>query len=290
MKPSPFEYVRATSVEDAVKALATHGDRAKLLAGGQSLIPMMNFRVVAPEVLIDIARIPALSEIGTGDGVVRIGAMARHNAVRTSADVTGHCPLLAEAYGHVAHNTIRNRGTIGGNLCHHDPASEVPLVMVLLGATLVLTGPSGNRSVPAEDFFVDTMETAIAEDEVLIRIDVPFQKADEGWGFHETSSRKSDYAIVCAAARLRVQDGNFVDVRVGFNGAGPTTKRMPQVEAALEGKPATDATIDAAVKLAAELADPTDDVHADAAYKRDLVASLGRRALKQARDRARAGN
>lgn len=290
MKPSPFEYVRATSVDDAVKALASHGGRAKLLAGGQSLIPMMNFRLAAPEVLIDIGNIPALAKIEVGDARLHIGAANRHNAVMSSEAVRRHCPLLADAYSHVAHLTIRNRGTIGGNLCHHDPASEVPLVLTLLGASLVLTGPSGDRVVPADEFFVGMMETTIREDEILTRIDVPFQKDGEGWAFEEMSTRKGDYAIVCAAVRLQVSGGKFHNVRVGFNGAGVATKRMPEVEQALEGHPATDDIIVVAMAMAAERADPSDDVQADAAYKRDLIRALGRRAAVRARDRASSGN
>ena len=286
MKPSPFEYVRATSVADAVSTLASYGDRAKLLAGGQSLIPMMNFRMIAPEVLIDIANISDLAVIETGDREMRIGAGAKHCSVMASDSVRQHCPLLADAYSHVAYSTVRNRGTIGGNLCHHDPASEVPLVLALMGASLVLTGPSGTRTLPADTFFLGMMETAIAEDEILVRVDVPFQAKGEGWSFHEMSTRKGDYAIVCAGVRLQLKDGNFSHVRIGFNGAGTATKRMAQVEQALEGQPATDDTIAAAVKLAAELAEPSDDVQADVAYKRDLVRALGRRALVQARDRA----
>lgn len=246
----------------------------------------MNFRMVAPEVLIDIANIPGLGEIEAGENELRIGASARHNAVMSSEAVRAHCPLLADAYSHVAHFTIRNRGTIGGNLCHHDPASEVPLVLALLGASLILTGPKGTRAVAADDFFLGLMETAIAEDEILVRIDVPFQEVGEGWSFHEMSTRKGDYAIVCAAVRLQVKGEAFHDVRIGFNGAGTATKRMAGVEQALEGKPATDDTIAVAVKLAAELADPSDDVQADIAYKRDLVSALGRRALQEARARA----
>lgn len=290
MKPSPFEYVRATSVDDAVKALSSYGGRAKLLAGGQSLIPMMNFRMAAPEVLIDIGNIASLTTIDIGEAQLHIGAGARHNAVMSSEAVRRHCPLLADAYSHVAHLTIRNRGTIGGNLCHHDPASEVPLVLTLLGASLVLTGPSGNRVVPADEFFVGMMETAIREDEILVRIDVPFQKDGEGWAFQEMSTRKGDYAIVCAAVRLQVTAGKFHDVRVGFNGAGVATKRMPEVEQALEGKAATDEIIAATMALAAERAEPSDDLQADVAYKRDLVSALGRRAMVQARDRAGNGN
>jgi aerobic carbon-monoxide dehydrogenase medium subunit len=286
VKPSPFEYVRATSVDDAVKSLAAHAGRAKLLAGGQSLIPMMNFRLTAPEVLIDIANIASLATIEARDGTLQIGAGTRHTMVLESELVQQHCPLLADAYSHVAHLTIRNRGTIGGNLCHHDPASEVPLVMTLLGATLVMTGPNGTRSVPADGFFLGMMETAIAEDEILVRIDVPFQAAGEGWAFEEMSVRKGDYAIVCAAVRLQVEDGAFRDVRVGFNGSGSETKRMAISEQALEGQPATDETIATAVGLAADHADPTDDPQADAAYKRDLIRALGRRALVSARARA----
>lgn len=286
MKPSQFDYIRPETVEDAVKALATHGDRAKVLAGGQSLIPMMNFRLAAPEVLVDIARIPTLSSVEAVDGTVRIGAGTRHNDVMAAKAVRQHVPLLAAAYAHVAHNVIRNRGTIGGNVCHNDPASEVPMVLTVLGATMHLAGTSSTRTLPAEDFFVDAMETATAEDELLVRIGVPFQTKGEGWSFHEMSNRKGDWAMAAAAVRLRVVDGSFAEVRVGITGAGPAVKRMPEVEAALEGRPASDETIAAAAALAAERADPTDGVHGDVAYNRDLIRAMGRRALTDARHRA----
>lgn len=289
MKPSSFEYLRPDSIEGVVAALAAHGERAKLLAGGQSLIPMMNFRMAAPEVLVDIGRIEGLSGITEGESGLRIGATTRHREVLASEAVRRRCPLLAAGYGHVAHHTVRNRGTIGGNVCHHDPASEVPLVLVLLGAEMTLAGPEGQRGVSAEDFFVDMMETACGADEVLTHISVPHQAEDEGWAFHEMSNRKGDYAMACAAARLRVVDGGFADVRLGFNGAGAATKRMAEVEAMLEGQPASDETIAAAAARAAELADPVEDAMADVAYKRDLIAALGRRALTEARDRATAG-
>jgi CO/xanthine dehydrogenase FAD-binding subunit len=288
VKPAPFDYIRASTVEDAVRALGQHGDRAKILAGGQSLIPMMNFRLITPEVLIDIGNIRTLSFIRREGDALVIGAGTTHGEVLRSDEVRKACPLLTEAYGHVAHHTIRNRGTIGGNVCHHDPASEVPLVLTLLDATLTLVGPNGSREVTAADFFVGMMETAAAPDELLTEIRIPAQPAGEGFAFAEVSMRKGDYAIVAAACRLRISGGNFTDVKLGFVGAGAHIKRMSQAEAAIENQPVSDQTIEAAVAEAARHAQPDQDVQADVDYKRDLVRTLGSRVLRTAHGRASA--
>lgn len=286
MKPGNFDYIRAVSVEEAVAALAAHGEGARLLAGGQSLIPMMNFRLVTPSVLIDIGRLGDLNTITIDGDTLVIGAGARHNAVLASEVVRNACPLLTDAYAHVAHHGVRNRGTIGGNVCQHDPASEVPLILVLLGARLTLVGPNGSRTVASADFFVDQMETTAASDEILTQVRVPRQDAGVGWAFDEVSPRKGDYAIVGAGCLVSVDDGTFGTARVGFIGAGAHIKRMPGVEAMLEGHPATDATIEVASERAVELAEPSDDVQADAEYKRDLIRTLGARVMRRAMARA----
>jgi aerobic carbon-monoxide dehydrogenase medium subunit len=289
VKPAQFEYIKAATIEDAVRALGQHGDRARILAGGQSLIPMMNFRLITPEVLIDIGNIKTLSFIRREGDALVIGAGTTHTEILKSADVKKACPLLTEAYGHVAHHTIRNRGTIGGNICHHDPASEVPLVLTLLDATLTLVGPNGSREVPAAEFFVGMMETAAASDELLTEIRIPAQPDGEGFAFAEVSTRKGDYAIVAAACRLNVRGGSFTDVKLGFVGAGAHIKRIPEAEAALENQPASDQSIEKAVAEAAKRAQPDEDVQADVAYKLDLVRTLGSRVLRTAHGRATAG-
>ena len=282
MKPSSFRYVRATSIDEAVQALSEGGEDAKILAGGQSLIPLMNFRMSAPSVLVDISRIAEIKSISQEGGTIKIGAGVCHNDVLASESVRNACPLLIEAYGHVAHHAIRNRGTIGGNICHHDPASEVPLILTLLNAQLTLVSPSGTRTVEAADFFVDAMETVTAEDELLVEVSIPAQTQSEGWAFEEKSSRVKDFATVSAGCRLTIANGQFSDVRVGITGGGAHIKRMAAVEAMLEGASASTETIQAAATLASESAEPTDDVQADAAYKRDLIQVLCARTLSAA--------
>ena len=203
MKPAPFHYLRAASVDDALQALADNPD-ARILAGGQSLIAMMNLRLIKPACLIDINRIAHLGYIREdGDGVA-IGALARHNDVKHSPLVGARCPLLTEAYESIAHHTVRNRGTLGGNLCHADPSSETPAVMIAVGATLVLRSLRGSREVAAEDFFLGTYETAAQQDEMLVEIRIPGRGA-HGWAFAEISNRHGDFAIAVIAATLRLR-------------------------------------------------------------------------------------
>jgi len=286
MKPSAFEYVRATSVDDAISALSQHGDEARLLAGGQSLIAMMNTRLAEPKVLVDIGRLSDLSYIRVEGDALCIGALTTHNTVLQSAEVAAHCPLISAAYANVAHHTVRNRGTLGGNLCHNDPASEMPLAASLLDAELVLRGSSGERRMAAEEFFVDTFHTAAHADEILTEIRFARQGAGEGWAFEVVSQLKGDYAIVAAGCRFAMIDGVCRNVRLGFVGAGPTIKRVAAAEAALEGQPLNDATIAAVAEAAVGAVDPHADMHADVQYKLDLVQALSDRVLKQAASRA----
>lgn len=286
MKPSAFEYVRASSVDDAVGALAQHGEDARLLAGGQSLIAMMNTRLAQPSVLVDIGRLSDLSHIRIENDLVSVGALATHNTVLGSADVAAHCPLITAAYANVAHYTVRNRGTLGGNLCHNDPASEMPLVAALLDAEMVLRSTDGERRVSANDFFVDTFHTAARADEMLTEIRFARQDAGEGWAFEGVSQLKGDYAIVAAGCRFTIADGVCRNVRLGFVGAGPTIKRVQQAEAALEGAAMNETAVAAVAKAAVSAVDPHDDMHADVQYKLDLVEALCERVLKQAAARA----
>ncbi|RWI57123.1 MAG: xanthine dehydrogenase family protein subunit M [Mesorhizobium sp.] len=282
MKPSPFDYHCAKSVEDAIAALAAHGDGAMLLAGGQSLVPMMNLGLVTPEVLIDITRLSDLAYVRLDEDVLRIGALATHNTVMRAEDSARACPLLVSAYDNVAHHTIRNRGTLGGNVCHADPASEMPLVLTLLDATMVIHGVDGGRIVAAGDFFVDAFETAIATGEMLTEIRVPAQAAGEGYAFEEMSQRKGDFAIVSAGCRLSIEGGRMTNVRFGLTGAGAQNRRMTVLETMLEGAVWEARLLSDAVEVAVVNADPSDDIHADVAYKLDLVRAMSRRVLAAA--------
>ena len=283
MKPPRFRYLRADSVDGALQALADNPD-ARILAGGQSLIPLMNLRMVRPGCLIDINRIPDLGHIREdGDGIA-IGALARHNDVKHAPLVHARCPLLTEAYDSIAHHTVRNRGTLGGNLCHADPSSETPTVMIAMGATLVLRSLRGSREVGAEDFFIGTYETAAQQDEMLVEIRIPGMGAD-GWAFAEISNRHGDFAIAVIATRLRIADGRCTAARVVASGVGEHALRLTPAEDALVGGPIDDASLAAAAAAAAGAVDPHSDSHADAAYRRDAIAALTRRSLRRAAGR-----
>ena len=283
MKPARFRYLRAASVNDALQALADNPD-AQILAGGQSLIAMMNLRLVKPACLIDINRISKLGYIREDDDGIAIGALARHNDVKHSPLVQARCPLLTEAYESIAHHTVRNRGTLGGNLCHADPSSETPAVMVATGATLVLRSVSGSREVAAEDFFLGTYETARRQDEMLTEIRIPGRGAD-GWAFDEISNRHGDFAIAVIATTLRLAKGRCEAARVVASGVGEHAVRLKSAEEALIGGPIDDARLNAAAAAARDEVDPHSDSHADAAYRRDAIAALTRRTVRRAAER-----
>jgi carbon-monoxide dehydrogenase medium subunit len=282
MKPPAFAYERPTSLEGTLAALARHGDDAKVLAGGQSLIAMLNLRLLAPKTIIDAGRLSELDYIREDAGELRIGALTRHNTVMRSAEVAQHCPLIAEAYRFLSHHAIRNRGTIGGNLCHADPASELPVVALLLDATMVLKSSSGERRIRAGDFFKGPFETAARADELLTEVRFRAQPRGQGYAFDEVSQRHGDFALVAAGCTLAVADGVCRAVRLGYAGVGPHAVRVMEAEAALAGQPATGANFAKAAATAAEHVRPTGDVHADAAYRRDLVRALTRRVLAAA--------
>jgi carbon-monoxide dehydrogenase medium subunit len=287
MKPPPFAYERPADTNAALALLADHGSRAKVLAGGQSLLAMLNLRLVSPERLIDVSRLNELKYIRVAGNELRIGALTTHNAVLKSADVAAHCPIMAEAYRHVSHHTVRNRGTIGGSLCHNDPAAELPLVVHLLGASLMVRSKASERVIAADQFFRSNFETALKDDELLVEIRVPIPSKGHGWSFQEVSQRKGDFALVAAAAMLTLENGACRNVRLGFRNVGETTFRLKAVEAQIEGQAPSQRLFAAAASAAMKAVEPPSDLHADADYRRDLVMALTERVLNKAVERAR---
>jgi carbon-monoxide dehydrogenase medium subunit len=271
MIPAAFDYVRAASADEAVSLLAQHGDDAKLLAGGHSLIPLMKLRLASPAVLIDVARISDLSYIRDGGDHVAIGALTRHRDIETSDLLKTEVPILAHVASLVGDPQVRHRGTIGGSLAHGDPASDLPAVVLALGGTLIARGPSGERTIAAPDFFTGFLETALAPDEVLTEIRVP-KVAGAGWSYQKFNRRALDWAIVGVAA---VKNGT---TGVALVNMGSTPLRATAVEEALsQGASAADAA-----RKAAEGTDPPADLNASPEYRRHLAQVLVRRALQEA--------
>jgi CO/xanthine dehydrogenase FAD-binding subunit len=266
--------------------LSRHGSKAKLLAGGHSLIPMLNMRTIAPARLIDVGRLTELQYIIEEYGQLRIGALTTHNAILRSPIVAASCPIMTEAYAHVANHSIRNRGTLGGNLCHNDPAFEIPLVVTLLGATMIARSARSTRTIPAERFFKAPFATDLAPDEMLVEIRLPRLPAGHGYGFLEVSQRYGDRALIAAGCLLTLRYGTCRDVRIGFRNAVHNVFRVAAAEARLEGKPASAAAINEAAEAAADNVVSAGDLHADEAYRRDLTGTLSRRVLRTACARA----
>ena len=281
MKPAPFAYVCATTLEQVFDLLDEYGDDARILAGGQSLMATLNMRLSAPEVLIDINRIDGLAGISVDGGALRIGALTRHSDVAASADVARHAPLIAKAMPHVAHVAIRNRGTFGGSIAFADPAAELPAVCRALRARFVLQGRDGSRTVEANDFFLGLFETARHPNEVLVAAEIPTIADGERASFIELARRHGDYAIVGIAAQGKVAGNTFSDMRLAFFGAGDRPILAAAANAALEGRAYSDETVAAAqAALDADL-DPMPDLNGSAATKMHLARVLTGRALKE---------
>ena len=273
MKAAAFNYVRVTSIDEAVKLLSGHGGGAKLLAGGQSLLPALNLRLMNPEVLIDIGGIESLRGIRIDGGTVRIGALTRHADLLVSPLIAAHVPLLARAMPHIAHPAIRNRGTIGGSLAHADPASELPACVQALSATLVLQGPEGERRVAASDFFTGLYQTALAPDEVLAAIKIPMIEADERAYFDEFARRSGDYAIVGLAAQARLSGDRLITLRLCFFGLGERATLCPTASGILTQPLTPNVVANAQAALARDL-QPQNDHQASAAARLHLARVL----------------
>jgi carbon-monoxide dehydrogenase medium subunit len=278
MIPVEFEYVAPTTLEEALALLSEHGDDAKVIAGGQSLLPVLRMRLNAPEVVIDLSRIESLRGVRDEGEALVIGAMTTHHEVLHDPLVAQHATLLARAEQEVADAQIRHRGTIGGALAHADPAGDLGAPVLALGAELLIVGPSGARTVPAEQFFVDLFETAIGEDELLTGIRV---RKHTGWGAHyEKFVRVAhQWPIVAVAAAVRVEDGTIREARVGLTNMGSTPLRARSVEEALVGQPATEDAVATAASHAAEGTSPPSDLNGAADYRTHLARVLTRRAV-----------
>ena len=289
MKPAPFRYIAAASLEEALALKAEHGDEAKFLAGGQSLIPAMNFRMAQPAVLIDINPLAALSYVKQDGNVTRIGALTRYRTLQRDAAIAGKVTLMAEALPEVAHPAIRNRGTLGGNLSHADPASELPAVVLALGGTLHARSKKGARQIAARDFFTAALTTALADDELLTEIELPVLPPRSGTCFLEVARRRGDYAMMGVACTVTLDaNGDCSEARLAYCNAGETAMLAPKAAQILKGQRLADATARAAADAAKGEVRPFGNVHASADYQRHLAGVLTRRALLAAAERARA--
>ena len=282
MKPPRFEYHAAHSVDEAVELLGRYGGDAKVLAGGQSLMPMLNFRLARPAALVDVNRVAALAYVREDDGVVAFGAMTRQRTIEFSPVVAARLPLLREATRWVGHLPIRSRGTIGGSIAHADPSAEYPAVLTALGGEVVVQGPRGRRAVKAADLFEGYLTTSLEPEELLVEVRLPAMPAGAGYAFEEFARRHGDFAIVGIAAMVVREGARCAVARLATAGAGPVPVRLRAAEEILERDGLGDAAVAAAGARAAELVEPDADLHASAEYRRHLTGVLTVRALKRA--------
>jgi CO/xanthine dehydrogenase FAD-binding subunit len=286
MKPVAFDYLAAETLDEAISALSQAGADGKILAGGQSLVPMLNFRLVRPSLVIDINRIPHLDYVAALGEVVRIGALTRHHTLETSPVLRSHLPVVTSAMQHVAHLAVRNRGTIGGSLSHADPAAELPMLAVLLDAKIGIQSPRGRRMAEAKSFFIRSLTTDLGEDEIVTDVEFPVLPAGAGWAFEELARRAGDFALAAVGVTISARDGNADGVRIGMMGVGDTPLRAAEVEGLLAGRAVNAAAIEAAAAAIEATVEPNSDLHASADYRRFLVGALARRAIRAAWRRA----
>jgi aerobic carbon-monoxide dehydrogenase medium subunit len=291
MKPAPFKYVRASSLDQALSLKAEHGDEARFLAGGQSLIPSMNFRLARPSVLIDINGLAELGSIDRGEQEIRVGALTRYCALERNGDFLKACPLFADALPHIAHPQIRNRGTIGGNLSHADPASELPAVTLAMKARMKLRSVRGERELEAAAFFVGLLTTDIQDDEMLVEIAFQRQPRRSGACFMEVARRRGDFALAGVAAMLALdEEGSCAVIRLTCCGVGDTPVDVSAAAAAMIGKPCSEQAIAAVAAEVQRVIEPAGNVHASVDYHRHVAGVLVQRALRAAHERAGHGS
>jgi carbon-monoxide dehydrogenase medium subunit len=286
MKSAVFEYARAASLAEACEWLRRDGDEAKLIAGGQSLVPMMNLRLAQPAELVDLGDLTGLDSIREVGGWLEVGALARHQAVADDELVRRRSPLLAEAASGIGHYAIRQRGTMGGSLAHADPAAQLPLIAVTLGAELELASPRGRRTVAATDFFISIMTTALEPDELIVAVRFPAVAAEEGQALRLFNRRIGDYAIVSVAASVQLRARRIERLRLGIGAVEPVPKLLAELAARQQGRHADAAWIAEVAAAARTAIDPEDDERTPALYRRELAETLVARALKTALERA----
>jgi CO/xanthine dehydrogenase FAD-binding subunit len=290
LKPPAFSYHDPRGVDEALALLREHGDEGKVLAGGQSLVPLLNFRLAHPEHLIDVNRVASLAGIRRTEGRLQIGAMTRQATLEGSLLVRDNWPLLTDALAYVAHPQIRNRGTVGGSVAHADPAAELPVAFAVLDARFRITGPRGEREVAPADFYVTHLTTTVEPDELLVAIDVPPVPARTGHAFTEFARRHGDFALGGAAALVTVdEDGVCERAALGLLAAAPTPLLAPEAEEVLVGERIDEATAGRAAERATAGIEPTGDIHGSSEYRKHLVEVMARRAIAAAAERATAG-
>jgi CO/xanthine dehydrogenase FAD-binding subunit len=282
MKPAAFDYVAPGSLEAAVRALVSASGEGKVMAGGQSLMPLLNFRMTRPTIIVDLLRIPHLASIELKGDMVAIGALTRHLDLEFSPLIADRLPVMAAAMPHVAHLAIRNRGTIGGSLSHADPAAELPMLAVFYGATIKAQGPNGRREIPAEEFFVSALTNCLEPEEIVFEIDFPILKGHAGWAFEEVARRFGDFALASIALSFALRGGRIADSRVAVMGVADTPLRLRQAEDAINGasgEPEAAARFSDTVRACVS---PPDDIHASGKYRRHLIGALAERAFAAA--------
>ena len=286
MKPALFDYVAPQSVEEALEALASD-ESARPLAGGQSLIPTLNFRIASPSKLVDLRRIGALNALAVEGDIIRVGAMTRQRDLECDEAVRRANPLIAEVLGNVAHIVIRNRGTVGGSIAHADAAAELPCMLLATGGSVVARRVGGERTIAAEDLFLFHMTTTLEADELLTEVRVPTLPSHTGYAFQEVARRHGDYALAGVCALVTLRDGVCTAVRLAACGVASRPTRLAEAETALLGAPPEDDALARAAEAARNYATAGDDRQASSEYRRDLVAALVRRTVTKAADRAR---
>ncbi len=282
MKLPAFDYVAPGSLHEAVALLAAHAGKALAIAGGQSLIPMLAFRLAAPSLLVDLRRIPDLATISVSDEGVCLGAKVRWCDIENDARLRTAHPLLAAAVSHIAHYPIRNRGTVGGSIAHADPAAELPGIAVTCDAQITVVGRGGARTIRAGEFFLGPMTTALAADELVVELRLPAWPAARRWAFEEFARQRGAFALAGIALYYDVRDGLAENTHIGVIGASNRPQRIPDAEAELNGRVINEPAILAAARAASAAVDPADDMDASAAYRRSLVGTLVERALQRA--------
>lgn len=290
MKPASFDYARADSVAHAVELLSQAGSDAKIIAGGQSLMPMMNFRLVKPSLLVDINAIPNIDRVERVGDRLRLGALVRHRMTAENADIQASIPILHAAMKHVAHLTVRNRGTFCGSVCHADPAAEMPMMTLLLNGVVNASSVRGERTIAAHDFFAGSLVTVLEADELVTSIDIDTLPDGTGWGFEEFSRRHGDYALAAVAVTMMARDGAARDVRIGIMGVGETPMRLPELEAMVDGQAVNEGLKDALIRRLAQTITPNSDLNGSSEYRRHLAGALLGRAIADAWSRANGGN
>jgi carbon-monoxide dehydrogenase medium subunit len=286
VKAAAFDYLAPESMTAAIEALAEYGGEAKVLAGGQSLMPLLNFRLVRPAALIDLRRVPDLTGIGVSGASIRIGAMTTHRSVELEGELLGRCRMLGEALGVIGHVAIRNVGTVGGSMAHADAAAEWPVLALALDGRFTAVGTTGQRTITAKDFFTGWMSTALAPDEILTRIDLSLPPSGAGTAFREVSRRHGDFGLAGVATVISGEDGLVSAVRISLLGLALKPVRAAEAEHLLVGREPTNELFDEAAKAIDAVIQPLSDQHATEAYKRHLGKVLTVRALRAARDRS----